>query len=144
MRPGGILGIGLTALLRTVVAGSIRRTLRHVALLAALAALAGLALLVALAAAIAALWLWLSAELGPVHAALVMAAGFIALGIAMLLVFWLVARRPRRSGAADGLVHWLKVQSKEHQDELVLAAVLAGFVAAMASSKSSHAKPDGA
>src|SRR5579862_5938194 len=112
MRPGGILGFGLAALLRTVVAGSIRRTLRRVALLAALTALAGLALLAALAAAIAALWLGLSAMLGPVHAALVMAAGFIALGVAMLLVFWLVARRPRRSGTAEGLLQWLKVQSK--------------------------------
>jgi hypothetical protein len=142
MRSGGILEIGLAALLRTVVAGSIRRRLRRVALLAALAALAGLALLAGLGAAIAALWLWLSAELGPVHAALVMAAGFVALGAAMLLVLWLLARRPQRNGGADGLLRWLKAQSKDHQGELILAAILAGLVAGLASSKSSHAKPD--
>jgi hypothetical protein len=143
MRTGGILGIGLATLLRTAVTGSIRKKLRRVALLAVLAALAGLALLAALAAGIAALWLWLSAGLGPVHAALIMAAGFIALAVAVLLVFWLVARRSRRSGAGDGLLHWLKAQSKEHQGELVMAAVLAGLVAALATSKSSRAKPDG-
>ncbi len=92
MRAGGILGIGLAALLRTVGAGSIRRSLRRMTLLAVLAALAGLALLAAAAAAIAALWLWLSEQLGPVHAALIIAAGLVILGLAMLLILWLVAR----------------------------------------------------
>jgi len=142
MRPGGLLEIGLAVLLRTIAVGSIRKTLFRIALLAALAALAGLAFLAAFAAAVAALWLWLSAELGPVHAALIMAAGFVVLGVAMLLAFWLAGRRPRRRGVADGLLHWLKAQSREHQDELMLAAVLVGLVAGMAGSKSSHAKPN--
>src|SRR5277367_4762152 len=137
MRTGGILGIGLATLLRTALAGSIRWRLRRFALLAALGALIGLALLAAVAAAVAALWLWLSAELGPVHAALVMAAFFVALGLALLLILWLVARRRRGGGVGDGLLHWLKAQSKEHQGELVMAAVLAGLVAALATSKSS-------
>ena len=144
MRTGGILGIGLATLLRTAVAGSLRRRLRRIAILAALAALAGLALVAAVAAAFAALWLWLSAELGAVHAALVMTAVFVALGLVLLLVFWLVARRRGSRGGrvGDGLLHWLKVQSKEHQGELVMAAVLAGLVAALATSKSSPAKAD--
>ena len=142
MRTGGILGIGLATLLRTAVAGSLRRRLRRIAILAALAALAGLALVAAVAAGTAALWLWLSAELGAVHAALVMTAIFVALGLLLLLVFWLVARRRRGGRVGDGLLHWLKTQSKEHQGELVMAAVLAGLVAALATSKSSPAKAD--
>ena len=142
MRTGGVLGIGLATLLRTAVAGSIRRRLRRVALLAALAALIGLALVAAVAAAAATLWLWLSAELGAVHAALVMTAVFVALGLVLLLIFWLVARHRRGGRVGDGLLHWLKAQSKEHQGELVMAAVLAGLVAALATSKSSPAKPD--
>lgn len=141
MRTRGILGIGLATLLRSALAGSIRRRLRRVVLLAALAALVGLALLAAVAAAIAALWLWLSAELGAVHAALVMTGVFVALGLALLLVLWLVARRRGGGRVGDGLLQWLRVQSKEHQGELVMAAVLAGLVAALATSKSS-AKQD--
>ncbi len=144
MRTGGILGIGLAALSRTVATGSIRRRLRRFALLAALAALAGLTLLAAAAAAFAAMWLWLSAEVGQVRAAMIMAAGFVALGLAVLLIAWRVARRPKRSGVADGLLQWLKTQSKEHQGELVLAAILAGLVAALAGSKSTRSKPDDA
>jgi len=142
MRAGGMLEIGLAALLRTIAAGSIRKKMLRIALLAGLTALAGLAILAALAAVVAALWLWLSAGLGPVRAALIMAAGFVALGLVVLLIAWLVARRPKRSGAADSLLLWLKTQSKEHQGELLLTAVLAGFVAGLGSSKSSRPKAD--
>ena len=142
MRAGDMLGIGLAALTRTIAAGAIRRKLRRAALLACLAALAGLALLAGVAAATAALWLWLSAELGQIHAALVMAAGFVAIGVVILLIARLVARRPRRSGPADSLLQWLKTQSKERQGELLLTAILAGFIAGVGSSKPSHSKPD--
>jgi len=144
MRTDGILRIGLAALARAVGAGLIRRKLRRVALLAALAALAGLAFLAAVVAATAALWLWLSAQVGSVHAALVMAAGFLTVAVVILLIAWLAGRRPKRSGVSDSLLQWLKSQSNEHQGELVLAAVLAGLVAALAGSRSSRSKPDDA
>ena len=143
MRAGGILELGLAALLRMVAGGSIRRKMRRIALLAALAGLAALALLAAAGSALAALWLWLLPRMGPVDSALIVTGSLVAFSVMMLFTAWLVARRPRRSGAAQGVLQWLKDRSNEDQAALLLAAVLAGLVAGRESAKSSRSKPGG-
>jgi hypothetical protein len=97
--------------------------------------LAGLAFITALGFAGASLWVVIAPKLGPAGASLVLAGGFVVLGLVLLLIGWLTQRQkapppaPAIATPADPIMTLVANLFGNNQAAMLAGTLVAGFLA---------------
>ncbi len=131
---GSLLKLALSALAASSRSSAIAAFTGRMAAVVLLSGLAGLLAIAAWGCACAALWIALIPALGPAGAPLVVAAACLVFAGVLAFVAWFVMRR-RRPRPGDGLqLEALLAQAErffnDHKGAALLAAVIAGMIAA--------------